>query len=130
MPTENNISKPASGHGVFVVANGDVYEGDFENGVREGQGIETFHTGERYVGSYVGDLRNGQGIAYYDNGNVKYMGRWVEGRPDGNGTYVALNGDRLGPSVDQDRLKWGSWNEGHLLENCRCHIPPNIVILC
>ena len=34
-----------------------------------------------------------QGTAYYPNGKVKYVGEWKEGHPDGNGTYIALNGD-------------------------------------
>lgn len=36
------------GYGVFEVANGDVYSGDFKKGKRNGLGIERFYTGERY----------------------------------------------------------------------------------
>ena len=36
------------GYGVFEVANGDVYSGDFKKGKRNGLGIEMFYTGERY----------------------------------------------------------------------------------
>ena len=36
-----------NGYGVFEVANGDVYSGDFKNGKRYGIGIERFYTGER-----------------------------------------------------------------------------------
>ena len=35
------------GYGVFEVANGDVYSGDFKKGKRNGLGIERFYTGER-----------------------------------------------------------------------------------
>ncbi len=35
-----------------------------------------------------------QGTAYYPNGQVKYVGEWKDGSPNGNGTYLALNGDR------------------------------------
>ena len=96
------------GRGVFEVANGDTYRGEFLRGEREGEGIERFHTGERYVGEYRGDVQvggrcaggvqccvqEGRGTAYYSSGAVKYVGQWRGGSPHGNGTYIALNGDR------------------------------------
>ena len=36
-----------NGYGVFEVANGDVYSGNFKMGKRNGIGIERFFTGER-----------------------------------------------------------------------------------
>ena len=48
----------------------------------------------RYVGEYVEDLQEGSGTAYYSSGAVKYVGEWSGGSPHGNGTYIALNGDR------------------------------------
>ena len=36
-----------NGYGVFEVANGDVYSGNFKKGKRYGTGIERFYTGER-----------------------------------------------------------------------------------
>jgi len=48
----------------------------------------------RYVGEYVEDLQEGSGTAYYSSGAVKYVGEWSRGSPHGNGTYIALNGDR------------------------------------
>ena len=48
----------------------------------------------RYVGEYVEDLQEGSGTAYYISGAVKYVGEWRKGSPHGNGTYIALNGDR------------------------------------
>jgi hypothetical protein len=87
------------GQGVFEVANGDVYSGEFVAGKRDGAGIETFWTGERYVGDYRADLQEGQGTAYYATGQVKYVGEWRGGSPHGNGTYIALNGDRWGVNI-------------------------------
>ena len=48
----------------------------------------------RFVGEYVDDLQEGSGTAYYSSGAVKYVGEWSRGSPHGNGTYIALNGDR------------------------------------
>ena len=46
------------------------------------------------MGEYVEDLQEGSGTAYYSSGAVKYVGEWRGGSPHGNGTYIALNGDR------------------------------------
>ena len=48
----------------------------------------------RYIGEYVADLQEGSGTAYYSSGAMKYVGEWRKGSPHGNGTYIALNGDR------------------------------------
>ena len=39
-------------------------------------------------------MRQGLGSAYYRTGQLKYVGEWWGGSPHGNGTYVALNGDK------------------------------------
>ena len=44
--------------------------------------------------SYRADSRDGLGSAYYKSGQLKYVGEWREGSPEGNGTYLALNGDK------------------------------------
>ena len=59
------------------------YKGYFLNGMRNGQGIEIFHNGERYIGEYAADKQNGLGTSYYANGNIKYMGTWLNGTPHG-----------------------------------------------
>ena len=51
--------------------------------MRNGQGIEIFHNGERYIGEYAADKQNGLGTSYYANGNIKYMGTWLNGTPHG-----------------------------------------------
>ena len=51
------------------------------------QGVEFFgETSERYVGEYAKDLREGQGNAYNQDGSLKYLGAWRQGRPHGIGT--------------------------------------------
>lgn len=39
-----------------MLANGDKYEGQFENGLKHGRGVITFANGRRYEG----ELRNGE----------------------------------------------------------------------
>ena len=67
------------GRGKFTWPNGDVYEGEFVNGTRNGYGItilpELVHEGE-YVNSY----RTGVGKTKWVNGNV-FEGDHVNGYP-------------------------------------------------
>lgn len=67
----------------FKILSSDRYKGYFLNGMRNGQGIEIFHNGERYIGEYAADKQNGRGTSYYANGNIKYMGTWLNGTPHG-----------------------------------------------
>lgn len=98
--------------------NGDCYEGDFVNGLKEGLGTYTWANGDKYSGQWVNDYRNGlglfiwakdddelisdmyigsfendlmsgYGIYYYSNGD-KYEGEWQNGAMNGSGKYYSL----------------------------------------
>jgi hypothetical protein len=43
------------GYGVLKNDNGGIYEGSFKSGLKHGTGIETFRSGDVYIGNY----RNG-----------------------------------------------------------------------
>lgn len=45
------------GKGTFKYANGDVYEGMFEKGLRSGPGTYKFHGGPKIAGHYKNDVR-------------------------------------------------------------------------
>ena len=51
--------------------NGNRYEGEWKNGLREGKGIYYFNDGDRYEGDFKNDKREGKGIFYYNNGQWK-----------------------------------------------------------
>ena len=40
------------------------YEGDWKDGVRDGNGIDTFSNGERYDGEWKDDKKNGKKCFY------------------------------------------------------------------
>jgi hypothetical protein len=52
-----------------VFANGDIYEGEFENGNRHGQGAYTWTDNSYYRGEWVSDKMNGKGI--YANSEIE-----------------------------------------------------------
>lgn len=45
----------------LTYANGDRYEGEMINGVREGKGIYFYHNGDKYEGWWQGNKKNGMG---------------------------------------------------------------------
>ena len=80
------------GVGKAVLGNGDVYEGEYFEGVRQGRGRYTWTNGNVYVGEYHGGVKSGQGTLVYKNGAV-YSGQWAEDRRHGEGKYKYPNGD-------------------------------------
>ena len=79
------------------------YEGDFENGVIEGNGIlKNEETGSEYKGGFKNNVFDGKGVFKWGkNGIIKYDGEYKNGKKNGNGTYSTA------------QMKYsGNWNEG------------------
>jgi hypothetical protein len=69
------------GHGVIVLANGDIYDGAWANGMMEGSGTFKFKTG-LYIGEMVQGLREGAGVLQMENG-TKYTGQFQQNKYHG-----------------------------------------------
>ena len=82
--------------------NGDTYEGDYKNGIREGKGRYTFVAGGWYKGDWANGLKHGEGTFRYPD-KSKYTGEWKEGLKHGHGTYTYPNGDRYCGSWMNDK---------------------------
>lgn len=81
-----------NGFGKKVYNNGNIYEGDFVNGSREGKGTLTSKYGTVYTGQFAEDVPNGKGKAKYENGDA-YDGDWVDGNMEGQGTLTFKDGN-------------------------------------
>lgn len=55
--------------GLYLFANGDVYEGHFVNGNRQGPGIYTWVDKSYYNGEWENDRMNGKGV--YANSDIE-----------------------------------------------------------
>ncbi|HEY6599017.1 MAG TPA: hypothetical protein VIZ30_06885, partial [Pseudomonadales bacterium] len=64
--------------------NGDVYDGEFQNGKRNGRGTFTWADGNRYVGEYRDDEMQGKGTYYWPDGRT-YEGGFVKDLRQGQG---------------------------------------------
>eukprot|EP00392_Amoebophrya_sp_AT5.2_P011692 g11775.t1 len=83
--------------------NGDVYEGEFREGFREGNGTYYFAKvpGTRYEGQFVRDEFHGYGVYFYERN--RYEGDWVSSYKHGKGKYT---------NVEQNTEYSGDWCEG------------------
>ena len=80
------------GFGLFTWQNGDVYEGDYENGHRSGKGRFIWADGKQYDGDFVEDRREGHGSLKWPDG-TSYEGEFVNGRMHGKGRLIWPNGE-------------------------------------
>jgi len=69
-----------------VLANGDFYDGDYVNGIQDGQCHQ--HIGKEidYIGSYSNSAYNGFGIFTFQDVHV-YEGTFIDGKLNGAGKY-------------------------------------------
>ena len=63
--------------GKIVYHNGDVYEGDWVDGLKEGRGYYTWENGDVYEGEFKNGVREGFGEFKWANGE-SYKGLWKE----------------------------------------------------
>lgn len=80
------------GYGVFFYladgpTQGDVYSGQWENGQMTGVGTYFFSYGALYSGQYRNGLYHGLGLFYYSNGDL-YRGMFQKGTPHGQGKLL------------------------------------------
>ena len=68
------------------------YEGDFNEGLKQGDGTYTWENGDRYQGHFANDRPDGKGRYQFANGDV-YEGEVQSGVIIGRGTYTSKNGD-------------------------------------
>ena len=86
------------GYGVFKFSNYDIYDGDWEAGKMYGKGFYKFYDPikDKYASKYEGDfnngMREGKGKMTYANHDV-YVGSWQNNQRTGNGICWFGSGD-------------------------------------
>ena len=91
------------GKGIMIYSDGSKYDGDWENGEKSGKGVfndrvhEDFNPeGDIYEGEFSDGLENGNGIKYYGGifqSAKKYEGTFKDGLENGKGKILFENGD-------------------------------------
>jgi hypothetical protein len=78
---------------VLSYTNGDKYDGEVVNGVREGYGTYFYHNGDKYEGMWINNKKHGMGTLYYKDGNL-YIGQWKNSEKEGIGSIYLKNGEK------------------------------------
>lgn len=95
-----------NGFGKMVYANGNIYEGNWINGIKNGFGKQTLDSGTVYEGEWSNDKKSGFGKLTLDSGTV-YEGEWTNDKKNGQGkiTYKNSSGFNNGDQYN------GSWRD-------------------
>jgi len=90
-----------NGEGTYYYANGDRYDGEFRDDMKHGRGILKFANGDQYNGEFANDRMNGAGTMIYASRN-KYVGEFRNGMRLGRGVLTFPNGDRYEGEFQDD----------------------------
>lgn len=84
------------GLGTFTFNNGDMYDGSYAHGNREGEGSFTWRRGEsvaKYVGQWLANEMHGRGTLSYPDGSRHVDGEWARGQRVGqSGEFIFRTG--------------------------------------
>lgn len=75
-----------SGNGMWKGINNESYIGEWKDSKCEGYGVHVWANGDRYEGEWKGCLKHGSGRIYYQNGDI-YVGGHYNGKMHGKGQY-------------------------------------------
>jgi len=91
--------------GRFIIhyAGGNVFEGNYENDLRNGYGKFTWSNGDVYEGNWENDYQNGYAKKTWSDGSV-YEGNWKNGVANGYGKITWSDGD----------VYEGNWENGNM----------------
>uniref|UniRef100_A0A7S4UH35 MORN repeat-containing protein 5 n=1 Tax=Alexandrium monilatum TaxID=311494 RepID=A0A7S4UH35_9DINO len=94
------------GKGKYTYFSGDVFDGIFENNVKTGKAYVTYAKGGFFHGHFKEGLREGEGTFKYPNGDI-YSGMWKAGKKSGKGTYV----------FNKTKYEYkGDWKDGQMIQ--------------
>ena len=66
------------GKGIFKIKNGDIYDGNFINGLINGKGIMINKNGNKYIGEFKNGKKDGEGNIYDKSGKLIQSGIWIQ----------------------------------------------------
>jgi len=93
----NNIKKKfepvKSNRAILEYSNGERYDGEIIDGMRNGFGTYYYKNGERFEGNWYKNQKHGRGTFFDKSGEV-YEGMWNNNKKEGVGTYYYNNGER------------------------------------
>jgi antitoxin component YwqK of YwqJK toxin-antitoxin module len=117
----NELNEP-HGYGTMIYFNNDKvisYDGEFVNGVKNGNGIEYYKNGEFFTGFFLDGYKHGDGTMYLKSGAKKYVGNWENDKLIGTIVGYVLNNDKIiyyGELIDDIYNGYGiEYNNGSII---------------
>lgn len=99
-----------NGYGSILYLDGTNYEGDWLNNQKNGYGTYTWKNGDVYFGEWKDGKENGNGALKYSNG-TEYDGEWIDGMLNGKGTMTFSNGEKyVGQLSENKKNGFGTQN--------------------
>ena len=93
-----------NGSGKANFKNGDVYAGQWQDGLMHGRGVYLFRTKARYEGEFYRGVMQGEGVMRYPDGTY-YSGGWSGNKKAGRGKLVRPSG----------KTQDGRWADGQFV---------------
>lgn len=81
-------------------ANGDIYQGEWQNGKAHGAGVFCDMKGSMYIGEWENDMQHGQGLETWDYNRIMYKGDFINGKKTGKGKFEFEGSTYTGDFVD------------------------------
>jgi hypothetical protein len=95
-----------NGYGTAEFPKGDLYIGEWKEGMANGRGVLKYKNGNEYNGEWRNGKANGRGVLLFQDG-TKYVGEWKDSVAHGNGTMFDHQGNLLFTAL---------WNNGKVVE--------------
>ena len=99
------ISEKMNGYGIYYYNTASTlerYEGNWKEGIYNGQGSLIFKSKERYDGEWKDNQRDGKGTNIWPDG-MQYKGEWKKNKRSGSGILTWPNGTRHEGKWDDDK---------------------------
>eukprot|EP01015_Nassula_variabilis_P029214 TRINITY_DN6237_c0_g1_i5.p1 TRINITY_DN6237_c0_g1~~TRINITY_DN6237_c0_g1_i5.p1 ORF type:complete len:221 (-),score=45.43 TRINITY_DN6237_c0_g1_i5:38-700(-) len=88
----------------------DYYEGERPNGVRNGSGKMKYQNGQVFEGNWKEDMREGHGVLYSGDMRIVYQGEWKNDKYEGKGIVNNLKRVEFSETFDfKDLAKIGEY---------------------
>ena len=122
---ERNAVGTPHGFGTLITLGGnEVYNGEFKNGVKEGQGSQRYLDGSTYSGTWLNGMRHGEGSLTNATADERFVGNWHQDKKHGEGVeeiYCIIKIDVMqGANTNmstQDVLEWKTvWSGEHVFD--------------
>ena len=106
-------------HGRMIASNGDYYEGELKDGLRNGEGVfKSFDQRTEYRGSWANDLKYGRGTERKPD-NSQYVGDFERNERTGKGKIILADGKEYeGGFLNGQYSGYGvhTWKDGRRYE--------------